>query len=148
MPMNDVLKTLASEQQKAEVPEVRPGDTVAVSVRDSVNNTGSANRSLAFSGVSELDVVRDSGGNALTSNGAPLHYHLTTIGGLPALVAYTGSDPGAPPDTSGHKAMIRNTVTNTQPNARLLDVLTSWLLEKSSCVSAILSFPIARCGSR
>src|SRR5947199_4722114 len=33
MPMNDVLKTLASEQQKAEVPEVRPGDTVAVSVR-------------------------------------------------------------------------------------------------------------------
>ena len=33
MPMNDVLKTLASEQQKAEVPEIRPGDTVAVSVR-------------------------------------------------------------------------------------------------------------------
>ena len=31
--MNDVLKTLASEQQKAEVPDVRPGDTVAVSVR-------------------------------------------------------------------------------------------------------------------
>src|SRR2546428_9738633 len=33
MPMNDVLKTLASEQQKAEVPDIRPGDTVAVSVR-------------------------------------------------------------------------------------------------------------------
>src|SRR3954469_2533839 len=33
MPMNDVLKTLASEQQKAEIPEIRPGDTVAVSVR-------------------------------------------------------------------------------------------------------------------
>jgi large subunit ribosomal protein L19 len=33
MPMNDVLKTLASEQQKAEIPDIRPGDTVAVSVR-------------------------------------------------------------------------------------------------------------------
>ena len=33
MPMNDVLKTLASEQQKTDLPEIRPGDTVAVSVR-------------------------------------------------------------------------------------------------------------------
>ena len=33
MPMNDVLKTLASEQQKADLPEIRRGDTVAVSVR-------------------------------------------------------------------------------------------------------------------
>ena len=32
LPMNDLLKTLASEQQKAEIPEIRPGDTVAVSV--------------------------------------------------------------------------------------------------------------------
>lgn len=31
--MNDVLKTLASEQLKADLPEVRPGDTVRVSVR-------------------------------------------------------------------------------------------------------------------
>ena len=33
MPMNDVLKTLASEQLKADLPEVRPGDTVRLSVR-------------------------------------------------------------------------------------------------------------------
>ncbi|MBI3521717.1 MAG: 50S ribosomal protein L19 [Chloroflexi bacterium] len=31
--MNDVLKTLASEQLKADLPEIRPGDTVRVSVR-------------------------------------------------------------------------------------------------------------------
>jgi large subunit ribosomal protein L19 len=31
--MNDVLKTLASEQLKADLPEVRPGDTVRLSVR-------------------------------------------------------------------------------------------------------------------
>ena len=31
--MNDVLKTLAHEQQKADVPDIRPGDTVRVSVR-------------------------------------------------------------------------------------------------------------------
>lgn len=31
--MTDPLKSLASEQMKAEVPEVRPGDTVRVSVR-------------------------------------------------------------------------------------------------------------------
>jgi large subunit ribosomal protein L19 len=31
--MNDLLKTLASEQLKADLPEVRPGDTVRVSVR-------------------------------------------------------------------------------------------------------------------
>ena len=31
--MNDVLKTLASEQLKTDVPEIRPGDTVRVSVR-------------------------------------------------------------------------------------------------------------------
>lgn len=31
--MNDVLKTLASEQLKTDLPEVRPGDTVRVSVR-------------------------------------------------------------------------------------------------------------------
>ena len=33
MSMNDVLKTLASEQLKADLPEVRPGDTVRLSVR-------------------------------------------------------------------------------------------------------------------
>jgi large subunit ribosomal protein L19 len=33
MPMNDVLKTLASEQLKTDLPEVRPGDTVRLSVR-------------------------------------------------------------------------------------------------------------------
>jgi len=33
MSTNDVLRTLASEQLKADVPEVRPGDTVRVSVR-------------------------------------------------------------------------------------------------------------------
>src|SRR5438128_379100 len=33
MPMNDLLNTLASEQTKADLPEVRPGDTVRVSVR-------------------------------------------------------------------------------------------------------------------
>ena len=33
MPMNDVLKTLASEQLKSDLPEVRPGDTVRLSVR-------------------------------------------------------------------------------------------------------------------
>src|SRR5204862_2483371 len=33
MPRNDVLKTLASEQLKADLPEVRPGDTVRLSVR-------------------------------------------------------------------------------------------------------------------
>lgn len=31
--MDDVLKQLASEQMKAEIPEIRPGDTVRVSVR-------------------------------------------------------------------------------------------------------------------
>ena len=31
--MNDLLNTLASEQLKADLPEVRPGDTVRVSVR-------------------------------------------------------------------------------------------------------------------
>src|SRR5712692_1142569 len=31
--MTDLLKTLASEQMKADLPEVRPGDTVRVSVR-------------------------------------------------------------------------------------------------------------------
>ncbi len=31
--MSDLLRTLASEQQKADLPEVRPGDTVRVSVR-------------------------------------------------------------------------------------------------------------------
>ncbi|HET8568483.1 MAG TPA: 50S ribosomal protein L19 [Candidatus Limnocylindria bacterium] len=31
--MNDVLKTLAQEQQKADVPDIRPGDTVRISVR-------------------------------------------------------------------------------------------------------------------
>ena len=31
--MTDLLKTLASEQQKADLPEIRPGDTVRVSVR-------------------------------------------------------------------------------------------------------------------
>ena len=31
--MNDVLKTLASEQLKTDLPEVRPGDTVRLSVR-------------------------------------------------------------------------------------------------------------------
>jgi len=31
--MNDVMKTLASEQLKADLPEVRPGDTVRLSVR-------------------------------------------------------------------------------------------------------------------
>ena len=33
MSMNDVLKTLASEQLKTDLPEVRPGDTVRLSVR-------------------------------------------------------------------------------------------------------------------
>jgi large subunit ribosomal protein L19 len=33
MPMNDVLKTLASEQLKADLPEIRPGDSVRLSVR-------------------------------------------------------------------------------------------------------------------
>ncbi|CAN5240559.1 50S ribosomal protein L19 [soil metagenome] len=31
--MNDVLKKLAAAQMKADVPEIRPGDTVRVSVR-------------------------------------------------------------------------------------------------------------------
>ena len=31
--MNDVLKTLASEQLKADLPEIRPGDSVRLSVR-------------------------------------------------------------------------------------------------------------------
>lgn len=31
--MDDVLKQLASEQMKTEIPEIRPGDTVRVSVR-------------------------------------------------------------------------------------------------------------------
>jgi hypothetical protein len=54
---------------------------------------------------------------------------------------------GAPPNTSGHKAMIRNTIVKTQPKARLLEGLTSWTLLVFSWVSAILSFPIAGCGS-
>lgn len=33
MPMNDVLKTLAAEQLKADLPEIRPGDSVRLSVR-------------------------------------------------------------------------------------------------------------------
>ena len=33
MTMKDVLKTLASEQLKTDLPEVRPGDTVRLSVR-------------------------------------------------------------------------------------------------------------------
>ena len=33
MPMNDVLKTLASELLKADLPEIRPGDSVRLSVR-------------------------------------------------------------------------------------------------------------------
>ena len=33
MPMNDVLKQLASEQLKSDLPEIRPGDTVRLSVR-------------------------------------------------------------------------------------------------------------------
>ncbi len=33
LPMNDVLKTLAHEQMKADLPEIRPGDTVRLSVR-------------------------------------------------------------------------------------------------------------------
>lgn len=31
--MNDVLKSLAAEQMKADLPEIRPGDTVRVGVR-------------------------------------------------------------------------------------------------------------------
>lgn len=45
--MNDVLKTLASEQLKTGVPEVRPGDTVRVSVRVV---EGSRERLQAFEG--------------------------------------------------------------------------------------------------
>ena len=33
MPMNDVLKQLKSEQLKSDLPEIRPGDTVRLSVR-------------------------------------------------------------------------------------------------------------------
>src|SRR5207244_10958622 len=33
IPMNDLVNTLAREQLKADLPEVRPGDTVRVSVR-------------------------------------------------------------------------------------------------------------------
>jgi large subunit ribosomal protein L19 len=33
IPMNDLLNTLAREQLKADLPEIRPGDTVRVSVR-------------------------------------------------------------------------------------------------------------------
>lgn len=32
-PMDDLLKSLAQEQLKADLPEIRPGDTVRVSVR-------------------------------------------------------------------------------------------------------------------
>jgi len=57
------------------------------------NNTGSANRSLAFNGITEGAAVLDAGNVAVTSNGQALHYHLTTIGGQPALVGYVGADP-------------------------------------------------------
>src|SRR5882672_3529459 len=40
----------------------------------------------------------------------------------------------APPERSGHTAMIRKTAVNTQPKLRLLDAFTSWVLEKSSWV--------------
>src|SRR5260370_42613778 len=42
---------------------------------------------------------------------------------------------GAPRETSGVTPTSRNAAVNTQPKPRLLDALTSWVLEKSSCVA-------------
>ena len=57
MPMNDVLKTLASEQLKTDLPEVRPGDTVRLSVRVV---EGTKERLQAYEGI----VIRRRGGGA------------------------------------------------------------------------------------
>src|SRR5262245_26697369 len=52
------------------------------------------------------------------------------------------------PETSGHTPITRNTTVNTQPKPRLLDDLTAWVLEKSSCVAMILSATYRRlCGN-
>lgn len=57
------------------------------------NNTGSiANRSLAFNGITEGAAATDHGGNAILSHDQAVLFHLTTIGGQPALVGYTGAD--------------------------------------------------------
>ncbi|EKS39948.1 DUF5801 repeats-in-toxin domain-containing protein [Afipia clevelandensis] len=57
------------------------------------NNTGSvANRSLSFSNVTEGAAATDAGGNAISSHDQAVLLHLTTIGGQPALVGYTGAD--------------------------------------------------------
>jgi hypothetical protein len=42
---------------------------------------------------------------------------------------------GAPPVTSGQVPTNRNVAANTQPKPRLIDVLASWVLEKSSWVA-------------
>ena len=57
MTMNDVLKTLASEQLKTGLPEVRPGDTVRLSVRVI---EGNKERLQAYEGT----VIRVRGGGA------------------------------------------------------------------------------------
>src|SRR5262245_294800 len=41
------------------------------------------------------------------------------------------------PETSGHMPITRNTTVKTQPKPRLLDDLTAWVLEKSSCVAIV-----------
>jgi large subunit ribosomal protein L19 len=57
MTMKDVLKTLASEQLKTDLPEVRPGDTVRLSVRVV---EGTKERLQAYEGT----VIRRRGGGA------------------------------------------------------------------------------------
>lgn len=57
------------------------------------SNSGSVDRTLAFRSIIETAAVFDSTGAAVKSHGAALHYHLTTIGGFPAVIGYIGSDP-------------------------------------------------------
>ncbi|MGN6284716.1 MAG: T1SS-143 repeat domain-containing protein [Afipia sp.] len=54
------------------------------------SNSGSANRSLAFNGITEGGAVTDHGGAPVTSHDQAVHYHLAMDGDQAVLIGYTG----------------------------------------------------------
>jgi T1SS-143 domain-containing protein len=60
---------------------------------DNANAGGSNDRSLAFAGIVEGSPIPRGVEALLSSNGETIFYHLTTIGGQPAVVGYTGESP-------------------------------------------------------